>query len=113
MELFLRLSLGSTTSGNNANKVVYSKQSLFHFCIFALVYFNLCAARGKEIQTSHYHTAVRAMSFVADFLQEVNDIASHYLVLHKHLSQALLGLEGLLTAMPNFGSNRDPSSISV
>lgn len=36
--LFLGLSLCSAASGNNANKVQYSKQSLFPVCVLALVY---------------------------------------------------------------------------
>lgn len=61
----------------------------------ALVYSNLYAARGKEKQTSRYHAVVRAMSFVVHFLQDVSDVSSCPLILCKHLSQALLGLEGL------------------
>lgn len=35
------------------------------------------------------------MSFVVHFLQDVSDVSSCPLILRKHLSQALLGLEGL------------------
>lgn len=48
------------------------------------------------------------MSFVADFLQEANDIDSCFLVLYKHLSQPLPPLEGLLIAVPDFVSRREP-----
>lgn len=77
-------------------------KALVSFLCFGFGLSYLCAASVREIQTSRYHTVGRAMSFVADFLQEANDIDSCFLVLRKHLSQPLPSLEGLQIAVPDF-----------
>lgn len=61
------------------------------------------------------HTVGRAMSFVLDFPQEVNDVASRHPVLHEHLSHPppFARFGGTFTAVPDVVSSRDPSLVSV
>lgn len=72
---------------------------LFHFCILALVYLNLCAARG-EMQTPCYQCCCQSNVFCSGF--PLGNKQSHcQLLLWKHLSQPLPNLVGLLTDVPD------------
>lgn len=77
--------------------------------VFLLWFIFNSGASVREIQTPC--TVVRAV-FGSNFLQEVNDVASCSLVLRKHHSQPLPGLEGLLPAVQGC-IQQDPALPSV